>query len=57
MVMENDKLNIPEEYRKMSVAELEREAKKVMEDLAKHPSEIKQKKKAANGKKEVVFNF
>ena len=57
MMMENDKLNIPEEYRKMSVAELEQEAKRVMEELAKHPQERKEKKKAANGKKEIVFNF
>lgn len=39
MVYENDKLEIPEEYRKMSVTELDRhieeEEKKLQEDRAK----------------------
>lgn len=57
MIMENDRLNIPEEYRKMSVAELEQEAKRVMTELSKQSSEKKDKKKAVNGKREIVFNF
>lgn len=57
MIMENDRLNIPEEYRKMSVAELEQEAKRVMTELSKQSSEKKEKKKAVNGKREIVFNF
>lgn len=57
MVMENDEFVIPEQYRKMSVAELEAEAKKVLEQINSKPREIIRKKKAAPGRKEVKFNI
>lgn len=55
--MENDEFVIPEQYRKMSVAELEAEAKKVLEQINSKPREIIRKKKAAPGRKEVKFNI
>ena len=33
MAMENDEFRIPEQYRKMSVAQLDKEAKKLLEQI------------------------
>ena len=53
MVMENDEFKIPEQYRKMSVAQLDKEAKNLLEQIKSTPRNIQSKKKAAPGKKEV----
>lgn len=55
MVMENDEFVIPEQYRKMSVAELEEEAKRVLDQINTRPRNIQHKKKAAPGQKEITF--
>ncbi len=55
MVMENDEFRIPEQYRKMSVAQLDKEAKKLLEQIKSTPRSIQCKKKATQGKKEVTF--
>ena len=56
MIMEDDTLKISEEYLRMSVAELDREAKRVYAEIQKKPRNIKSKKKAV-GKKDVKFFF
>ena len=55
--MENDEFKIPEQYRKMSVAQLDKEAKKLLEQIKSTPRNIQSKKKAAQGRKEVSFRI
>ena len=57
MAMENDEFRIPEQYRKMSVAQLDKEAKKLLEQIKSTPRNIQSKKKAAQGQKEVSFRI
>lgn len=44
MIQENDKLNIPGKYQKMSATELKKEKEKVLADLLSKERVIKQKK-------------
>lgn len=55
VVMEDDRFDIPEQYRKMSVAQLDKEANQLLEQIKKTPKKIKPKKTATNGKREVTF--
>lgn len=55
MKYENDKLNIPEKYRKMSVSELRCEKEKVYSELRRTSVEITRRK--ANKKEPIVFHF
>lgn len=55
MIMENDEFNIPKEYLQMSVAQLEERAKKVMEEIDSKPREIRERRKVAEGKREITF--
>ncbi len=55
MVMENDEFRIPEQYRKMSVAQLDKEAEIILEQIKNAPRNIQHKKKATQGQKEVSF--
>lgn len=55
--MENDEFRIPEKYRKMSVARLDKEAKKILEQINCTPRNIQRKKNAAQGQKEVSFHI
>lgn len=55
--MENDEFKIPEQYRKMSVAQLDKEAKNLLEQIKSTPRNIQSKKKAAQGQKEVSFRI
>ena len=55
--MENDEFNIPEKYRKMSVAQLDKEAKELLKQIKSSPRNIQRKKKAACGKKEILFRL
>ena len=57
MAMENDEFRIPEQYRKMSVAQLDKEAKKLLEHIKSTPRNIQRKKKATQGRKEVSFRI
>lgn len=57
MVMENDEFRIPEQYRRMSVAQLDKEAKILLEQIKSAPRTIQRKKKAAQGRKEVSFRI
>lgn len=57
MVMENDEFRIPEQYRRMSVAQLDKEAKILLEQIKSTPRTIQRKKKAAQGRKEVLFHI
>lgn len=57
IVMENDEFNIPEKYRKMSVAQLDKEAKELLKQIKSSPRNIQRKKKAACGKKEILFRL
>ena len=53
--MENDEFVIPEQYRKMSVTELDAEANKMLKEIQQGKRIIWDKKKAAQGKNEIVF--
>lgn len=53
--MENDEFRIPEQYRKMSVAQLDKEAEIILEQIKNAPRNIQHKKKATQGQKEVSF--
>lgn len=55
MIMENDEFKIPEQYQKMSVAQLEQEAEKLFAQIKKEPRNIQCKKQAPQGQKEVIF--
>ena len=55
VVMEDDRFDIPERYRKMSVAQLDKEANQLLEQIEKAPKRIKPKKTAANGKRKVTL--
>ena len=57
MAMENDEFRIPEQYRKMSVAQLDKEAKKLLEQIKSTPRNIQRKKKATQGRKEVSLRI
>lgn len=57
MIMENDEFRIPEQYRKMSVAQLDKEANKLLKQIKSTPRNIQRKKKAAQGRKEVTFHI
>ena len=46
MVMENDEFRIPEHYREMSVAQLDKESQKLLEQIKSAPRNIQRKKKA-----------
>jgi hypothetical protein len=51
---ENDILTIPEKYKRMSVPELEREEKKILENLL---SEKRPKKVVKENKNNIIFKF
>lgn len=53
-VYENDTLIIPERYKKMSVSELEKEKRKVLQEI--HMKE-KSKKNVKENKNGIVFKF
>ena len=53
--MENDEFVIPEQYRKMSVTELDAEPNKMLKEIQQGKRIIWDKKKAAQGKNEIVF--
>lgn len=55
MIMENDEFVIPEQYRKMSVTELDAEANKMLKEIQQGKRIIRDKKKVAQGKNEIVF--
>lgn len=55
MIMENDEFVIPEQHRKMSVTELDAEANKMLKEIQQGKRIIQDKKKAAQGKYEIVF--
>ena len=55
VVMEDDRFDIPERYRKMSVAQLDKATNQLLEQIEKTPKIIKPKKTATNGKREVTF--
>lgn len=55
MMYENDKLIIPEKYRKMSVSELKREKEKVYTEIRKKSSEERKKKVYKN--ETIMFRF
>lgn len=49
---ENDTFEIPEEYRKMSVSELEKEKKKLLQKI-----NVSERPKKAINKSSIVFKF
>lgn len=51
---ENDTLIIPEKYKKLSVSELEKEKKKLLEQIK---ASEKPRKITKNNKNNIVFNF
>lgn len=55
--MENDEFRIPEQYREMSVAQLDKESQKLLEQIKSAPRNIQRKKKATQGRKEVSFRI
>ena len=55
MIYENDKLMIPDRYKKMSVSELRYEKEKLFEQLKKETKTNAQKKSCKD--KSVVFHF
>lgn len=57
LTMENDEFRIPEQYRKMSVTQLDDEAKKLYEDIKNKPRNISEKKKVAQGKEDILFHI
>ncbi|MBR2036960.1 MAG: hypothetical protein IKA09_04455 [Lachnospiraceae bacterium] len=56
MMYENDKLNIPEKYRNMSVSELRCEKERVYAQIKKNTSD-KLVEKSEYKRKNVKFNF
>ena len=56
MMYENDKLNIPESYRKMSVSELRREKEKLYSEIRKSPQSI-QKRQPECKRRTIMFHF
>ena len=57
MIMENDEFRIPEQYRKMSVTQLDEEATMILKQIKSMPRKIHPKKKASEGRKEIVFHI
>lgn len=57
LTMENDEFRIPEQYRKMSVTQLDEEARKLYENIKSKPRTIREKKKVAQGKKDILFHI
>ena len=57
LTMENDEFRIPEQYKKMSVTQLDDEAKKLYENINNKPRNICEKKKVAQGKKDILFHI
>lgn len=55
MMYENDKLTIPEKYRKMSVSELRCEKEKVYTEIRRNPVEATKKKNYYSGR--IMFHF
>ena len=56
MMYENDKLNIPEKYRNMSVSELRCEKERIYAQI-KRNSSVALVEKSENKRKNVKFNF
>lgn len=54
MIQENDKLQIPDKYRKMSVSELKEEKNRVLAKINSAPRNIKTKKQTST---KVTFNI
>ena len=54
MVYENDSLVIPDEYKKMSIQEIEQEKEKIKKALSKKP---KRKKQISKNKRNIIFKF
>lgn len=54
MIMENDVLEIPEKYLKMSASQREAEKQRILQEMKSRPSTIKPKK---TGRRKVVFKF
>ena len=57
LTMENDEFRIPEQYKKMSVTQLDDEAKNLYENIKNKPRNIREKKKVAQGKKDILFHI
>jgi len=55
MIMENDVLEIPEKYLKMSASERGVEKQRILQEIKSRPSTVKPKK--VGSKRKVVFNF
>lgn len=56
MICENDKLNIPEKYKKMSVSELRKEKERIYMEIRQQKSRsLEHTRKTV--KKNVTFNF
>ena len=55
MIMENDEFKIPKKYCKMSIAQIEQEAEKVLKEIQSVPRNIQRKKKAAQECKDIQF--
>ncbi len=53
-VYENDVLEIPEEYKRMSVSELEKEKERLLQEIY---SKERPKKQVKANKRNIVFNF
>lgn len=53
-VYEDDRLNIPEKYKNMSVSEIKAEKERLWEEISSRP---RPKKKISSNKKKVVFKF
>ncbi len=55
MIYENDKLNIPEKYKRMSVSELQKEKERIYMEIRQKPNK---QAKQTNRKKEIaMFHF
>ena len=55
MVYENDKFNIPEKYREMSVSELKAEKEKVYSELRSRNGDVSKKKSYTKGNVTLIF--
>ena len=55
MMYENDKLVIPEKFKKMSISELRREQERIYQEIKQNTSESTQKQKSS--KETVKFYF
>ena len=55
MIFENDKLNIPEKYKKMSVSELRNEKERIYTEI--RPQTNKKNKKMEYRKNTILFHF